>query len=74
MCTAKGTIDKMRKTMECEKIFANDVTGVNIKNILTKEKKKKKYINSLYNSKSKQTNQKWEEPKLTFFLRSHTDG
>ena len=33
-CTAKETIDKM-KTMECEKIFANDVTGVNIKTILT---------------------------------------
>ena len=30
----------MKKTMECEKIFANDVTGVNIKNILTKEKRK----------------------------------
>lgn len=40
LCTAKGTIDKMKKTMECEKIFANDVTGVNIKNILTKEKRK----------------------------------
>ena len=25
----------MKKTMECEKIFANDVTGVNIKTILT---------------------------------------
>lgn len=37
---SKETIDKMKKTMECEKIFANDVTGVNIKNILTKEKRK----------------------------------
>ena len=25
----------MKKTMACEKIFANDVTGVNIKYILT---------------------------------------
>lgn len=26
-CTAKETIDKMKKTIECEKIFANDVTN-----------------------------------------------
>ena len=35
LCTAKETVDKMKKTMESEKIFANDVTGINIKNMWT---------------------------------------
>ena len=33
LCIAKETVDKMKKTMESEKIFANDVTGINIKNM-----------------------------------------
>ena len=60
-CTAKGTINKMkRQPADWEKIFANDVTN---KNFISK------YTNSLYNSttENEYPDQKIGRPKYTFF-------
>ena len=61
LCTAKETINKMKKQpMELEKIFVKDVSGqgVNIQNVqtacITKYQKKKKSQNQITQSKNGQ--------------------
>ena len=62
-CTAKETIDKMkRQPMGWEKIFANDITD---KRLMSKIYKK---LTQLNNNKNKQPNQKMSRRlKWTFF-------